>query len=254
MSDHHTLPPELRLEVYEFYIADYLDAPGICKFPSEIPDRRLIWRHRNLQVWHKILSAEVKLAVPSPLRAEQGEIRSHLLKWLAKEKGISQDANATTLRFPDRVYRPERDFLYLNNPDQVNTLIDLLDLSWGISIRTFHMFRRSIRRIALVDSIRRRARFPQFLKSLDLLPRLQELAFVFVELAPGDHGNLEFVAPWPKTNHATYSVEPLADGDIAPSRWKLRKKIERLETTVRPMLGNHAQELKITACKVVPRE
>ncbi|KAI3392550.1 hypothetical protein diail_5521 [Diaporthe ilicicola] len=273
MSRRATLPPDIRLIVYKIYLADYFDAPGICNLPARrIPDS-LSWdRVSYTSMWHNIRQAVVEVPVPPPMLAEPGEMRSHLLKWLAREKGIWPDEGAPALKFPSRDYLPEHDFLYLS-PDQLPTFSRLLssleqlepisDLRGSCRFRISHWRRRlhvetkvegfsctKIRRIALAAWMRHTEDFFSFLKGLENLRDLQELAFIFVE---SEHGKLEVVAPRPGTNHAAYSIERLNDSDIAHFRQAIINSIAQLETTVRPKLPwPHTKTLKITACKMIP--
>lgn len=254
MAPCATLPLEVRLNIYEECLADWLDAPGICIFPlqrsvAEMP------RMRQTQMLYYVRSAEynarfpkVKLPVPPVLQAEAGEVRSHLLKWLVNHKGISPGGIEPTLKFPDRRYIAEHDFLYLQSPVHVCAFSASLHAGSLGEIRSIFGFR--IRRIALPASIRHSVQLPICLKRLDTLLFLEELAFAFVEL---DHGELKFIDSAPKKNPAAYTLERLRDGDIADYRRKLSRSIEGLEAFIRPMLGRHAKNLKITACKMIPR-
>ncbi|KAG6361621.1 hypothetical protein INS49_009848 [Diaporthe citri] len=272
MASHATLPLELRLDIYERCLAHCFDAPGICMFPGMSFDesdliqshllhllRILRWRlfrvsfgfsHPFSDGIEYVREGKVKLPVPSVLQAESGDVRSHLLKWLAKHRGIKPGKSAPTLRFRDRAYIPEHDFLYLESPRKVQEFSKILDPKDPSSI--CGIFGPRIRRIALPASIRHTESLPLFLflQRLDTLPGLRELAFAFVEL---DHGELKIIDSVPKTDPAAYTLERLGDGDIPDYRRKLSRSIEGLETFIRPMLGGHSRNLKITACKMIPR-
>lgn len=198
-----------------------------------------------------VRAGKVKLPAPPVLQAELGDVRSHLLKWLAKHRGIKPDESAAPiLRFRDRAYIPEHDFIYLECPGKLQFFSGILDPknSWSIC----SIFGPRIRRIALPASIRHMEFLPLFLflQRLDTLPGLRELAFAFVEL---DHGELKIIDSVPKKNPAAYTLERLSDGDIPDYRRKLNRSIEGLEAFIRSMLGTHARSLKITACKLIPR-
>lgn len=224
-------------------------------FPSELPAGEfrcygLILR-RFLPASECIKNATVKVPVPPVLQAEAGDARPRLLKWLAKHKGIQPDESAPVLRFPDRFYVPERDFLYLNSPVEVQTLSGFL-IPENSMLKT-NFFRRRIRQIALPASIRHSEHLPLLLERLGTLAGLRELAFAFVEL---DHagGELQVVDPVPRKHPAAYTLEPLGDGDIADYRRKLCGSIRGLEALIRPMLRHYAaRDIKITACKMIPR-
>lgn len=254
MAPCATLPLEVRLNIYEECLADWLDAPGICMFPLQRPFPKfskmgLSRKFNNMLIAeYNARAPKVKLPVPPVLQAEAGEVRSHLLKWLANHKGISPGEIAPTLRFPDRRYIAERDFIYLQSPGHVQAFSDSL-LSKRIR-EIDSVFGGRIRRIALPASIRHTKHLPLCLERLDTLCCLEELAFAFVEL---DHGELKLIDSVPKKNPAAYTLERLRDGDIADYRRKLSRSIEGLEAFIRPMLGRHAKRLKITACKMIPR-
>lgn len=267
-----TLPLELRLNIYENFLAHYFDAPGICILPGilygEIHLKRWQMAHllrmlcimrgfsrRRLPkvsrgTWY-VRVEMVKLPVPPVLQAESGDVRSPLLKWLAKHRGIKPDERAApTLEFRDRAYIPEHDFLYLESPGKVKDFS--LILNPKDSCKICPVFAPRIRRIALPAPIRHMEFLPLFLflQRLETLPGLRELAFAFVEL---DHGELKFIDSVPKKNPAAYTLEQLSDGDIPDYRRKLSRSIEGLEAFIRPMLGTHTRSLKITACKMIPR-
>ena len=192
---------------------------------------------------------ESKLPMPPALQAETGEVRPHLLKWLAKRRGIKPDESAPTLRFRDRAYIPEHDFIYLYSVEQIQAFSDSLASEKSTSM-ICDLFGGRVRRIALLASICHSEHLPLFPKRLDALPGLQELTFVFVEL---DRGELKFIGLVPKKNPAAYNLERLRDGDIKDYSRKLSRSIEGLEAFIRPMLGSHSKNLKIAACKMIPR-
>lgn len=268
MSCHATLPVEIRLKIYEIHLADCFDAPALCRFPIRNQDRNFFRAGRPSEryymlvhgwktwenLWglaqHNVRDAKIKLPVPPSLQAELGGVRSHLLEWLARQKDVSPHESTPVLKFPDRVYLPENDFLYLDDPDQIHALSYLLGLIREIPGERSVEFARRIRRVALVASMRHAISLPLLLKRLDMLPGLEELAFAFVEL---EHGKLEVITSVAKKNYAAYSLEPLSDSDIEPHHRKLGEAIRELEPTIRPMLGRHAENLKITACKMILR-
>lgn len=164
-------------------------------------------------------------------------------------KGIQPDESAPGLRFPDRLYFPERDFLYLNSPVEVQALSGFLNPENPMLKTSF--FRRRIRQIALPASIRHSEHLPLLLERLGALAGLRELAFAFVEL---DHasGELKVVDPVPRKHPAAYTLERLGHGDIADYRRKLCGSIRDLEALIRPMLRHHAsRDIKIS--KTIPR-
>lgn len=255
MASHATLPVEIRLSIYEKCLADWHDAPGIGVFPSEPPFSEIYrsWscRTRGLSLGTAhVRATKVKLPVPAALQSEAGDVRSRLLKWLVKHRGIRPDGSAPVLRFRDRAYIPEHDFLYLDSPANMETFSDLLRPEALFQI--CRDFRRRIRRIALPASICYVEFLPLFvlLRRLDTLPNLRDLAFAFVEL---DRGELKFIETVPKNDPATYTLEQLNKGDIGDYRRKLSRSIEGLEAFIRPMLLNHARSLNIIACKMIPR-
>lgn len=254
------LPFDVRLNIYEEYLARFFDAPGIWIFSSQVSFVEIpLTRVFRAGVFcpneeHDAPIAWVKQPVPPVLQAEAGEARSRLLEWLAKRKGINPDEGAT-LKFRDRAFIPECDFLYLHSPEQVQACSESLDPdNWGYtrrhSSRGYGSLRFRIRRIALLASIRHTEHLPLFLRRLDALPNLKELMFAFVEL---DRGELRFIDSVPKKNPAVYTLERLRDGDIKDYRRKLSRSIEGLEAFIRPMLCRHSKDLKITACKMIPR-
>lgn len=268
MASHATLPLELRLDIYERCLAHYFDSPGICIFPGISFDGSDLFQSHLLSLlriprwpWFQlsfgyslgteyVREGNVQLPVPAVLQAELGDVRSHLLKWLAKHRGIKPDESAPTLRFRDRAYIPEHEFLYLESPRKVQEFSKILNPK--DSSRICSIFGPRIRRIALPASIRHTDFLPLFvfLQRLDTLPGLKELAFAFVEL---DHGELKIIDSVPKKNPAVYTLERLRDGDIADYRRKISRSIERLEVFSRSMIETHAQHLKISACKMIPR-
>lgn len=203
MASHAILPFEIRLKIYEEFLKRYFDAPGIYIVPSGTPlvdvlqtmprglrrlcatvTRRGYYRPEtrlgrcNIDCWPNIV-AEVKLPVPPVLQAEAGEARPRLLKWLAEHRGIKPDERAPTLRYHDRAYKNEHDFFYLQSPERVHTFSGFLVSKTRNGILC-HVFACNIRRIALPASIRHMKYLPLFLKRLDALPDLKELAFAFV--------------------------------------------------------------------------
>lgn len=255
MASHATLPVEIRLSIYEKCLADWHDAPGIGVFPSHPPFSEIDWitsrRIRGLSLGTAyVRDTKVKLPVPAVLPSEAGEVRSRLLKWLVKHRGIRPDKSALVLRFRDRAYIPEHDFLYLDSTANMENFLDLLRPE--APFRMCRDFGRRIRRIALPASICYAEFLHLFvlLRRLDRLPNLRELAFAFVEL---DRGELKFIKSVPKNDPATYTLEQINEGDIEDYRRKLRRSIEGLEAFIRPMLRSHAQSLNIIACKMVPR-
>lgn len=255
MSSHATLPLEVRLLIYEKCLADWHDAPGIGVFPSNPPFSEIDWsisrRVRSLLLGTDYVRAtKVKLPVPAALQSEAGDVRSRLLKWLVKHRGIRPDESAPVLRFRDRAYIPEHDFLYLDSPANMETFSDILRPR--LRLRICSDFGRRIRRIALPASICYAEFLPLFLflQRLDTLPNLRQLAFAFVEL---DRGELKFIESVPKNDPATYTLEQLKEGDIGDYRRKLSRSIEGLDAFIRPMLLSHARSLNIIACKMIPR-
>lgn len=268
MASHATLPLELRLDIYERCLAHCFDSPGICIFPGISFDgsdlfqshllsllRILRWPWFQLSFGYSlgteyVREENVQLPVPPVLQAELRDVRSHLLNWLAKHRGIKPDESVSTLRFRNRAYIPEHDFLYLESPRRIQEFSKILDPK--DSNRICSIFGPRIRRIALPASICHTEFLPLFLflQRLDTLPGLRELAFAFVEL---DHGELKIIDSVPKKNPAAYTLERLRVGGVADCRRKLSRSIEGLEALIRPMLGTHARNLKITACKMIPR-
>lgn len=254
MASHANLPVEIRLSIYEKCLADWHDAPGIGVFPSEPTfneiDRRL-HRDRGLAIGTShVRATKVKLPVPAALQSESGDVRSRLLKWLVKHRGIRPEESAPVLRFRDRAYIPEHDFLYLDSTANMEKFSDLLRPEAYFQV--CRDFRRRIRRIAVPASICYAESLPLFelLRRLDTLPNLKELAFAFVEL---HHGELKFIESVPKNDSATYTLEQINEGVIEDYRRKLRRSIEGLEAFIRPMVRSHVRSLKIVACKMVPR-
>lgn len=255
MSSHATLPLEIRLSIYEKCLADWHDAPGIGVFPSNPPFSEI---HRSTQRSRRgvplgtayVRATKVKLPVPASLQSEAGDVRSRLLKWLAKHRGIRPDESAPVLRFRHRAYIPEHDFLYLDSPANMQNFSKSLGPEPPSCMCSD--FRRRIRRITLPASIRYTEFLNLFLlfQRLDTFPNLRELAFAFVEL---DRGELKFIESVPKKDPATYTLERLNEGNIGDYRRKLSRSIEGLEAFIRPMLLSHARSLNIIACKMIPR-
>lgn len=236
MASHITLPFEIRLKIYEVLLTEWIEEPAIWK--GSPPGAGLFM---------------VRVPVPAVLRAEAGEARSRLLKWLVKHKGISPAESAPTLRFSARNFDPQRDFMYLDSAETMNAISQAIqDISSGFNTGGTGSLGWMPRRIALREPTHYTKSLPQFLKSLELMPAVQELAFAFVEL---EHGELASIDSYPKKNAAAYTLEQIRDEDIEACRWKLRMSIEGLERLIRPMLGDHwhGKNLKITACKMIPR-
>lgn len=255
MASYATFPLEVRLNIYEKCLADWLDAPGICTFPlqrSHAEMRKMrpaVLRYYKSTAEYIARAPKIKRPVPPVLQAEAGETRSHLLKWLAKHKGMSPGGIEPTLKFPDRPYNAKHDFLYLQCPGCVRDFSASLHSESRGEINL--IFGSNIRRIALPASIRHTVHLPLCLKRLSTLYFLEELAFAFVEL---DRGELKYIDSVPKKNPTAYTMERLRDGDIADYRRKLSRSIEGLDAFIRPMLGRrHAKNLQITACKMIPR-
>lgn len=236
MASHITLPFEIRLKIYEILLTEWIEEPAIWKgSPTDVG---------NLTV---------RVPVPAVLQAEVGEGRSRLLKWLVKHKDISPAENAPTLRFSAREFNLRHDFLYLDSAERMNKLSHgLQKICSRKEYRGINSVLWMPRRIALLAPTHYTKSLPHFLKVLGLVPAVQELAFAFVEL---DHGELTFIDSNPKKNAAAYTLEQIRDGDIEAHRWELKTSIEGLERLIRPMIsdGWHAQNLKITACKMIPR-
>lgn len=208
-------------------------------------------RRRGLPLGTAYVTAtKVELPVPAALQSEAGDVRSRLLKWLAKHRGLRPDESAPVLRFRDRAYIPEHDLLYLDSPVNTRTFSKILGRETPFCMCSD--FGRRIRRIALPASIRYTEFLSLFLflQRLDTLPNLRELAFAFVEL---DRGELKFIDSVPKNDPATYTLEQLSEGDIGDYRRKLNRSIQGLEAFIRPMLLSHARSLNIIACKTIPR-
>lgn len=166
MASHITLPFELRLKIYEILLTEWIEEPAIWE--GDPPGAGVLM---------------VRVPVPAVLRAEAGEARSRLLKWLVKHKGISPSESAPTLRFPARKFDSQRDFLYLDSAEKMNYMSQVIQyLCSGFNTSGTGSFRWMPRRIALREPTRYTKCLPQFLKSLELLPAVQELAFAFVEL------------------------------------------------------------------------
>ncbi|KAJ0108945.1 hypothetical protein J7T55_005492 [Diaporthe amygdali] len=246
MTSHCALPAEIRLKIYEMRLAEYFNAPGVCVFPTRYFDGRFC-----KLTWAEVQGAMIKTPVPATLQIDSGEMRSHLLQWLAREKDISPMENAPVLSFPDRPYCPERDIIYLDNRIQIHLFCKLLEVEDlvepGNEILEFAI---RVRRVAIAASVRHTDNLPRFLGDLDELPGLEELLVVFLIL---EHGKLEYITSVPKENHSAYSLEPLCQSDLGSHQKQLKEAITRLDELLRPMLWTHAKGLKITACKMIPR-
>ena len=96
MATRATLPLEIRLKIYEILLTEWFDAPGIWMYPAPLKCGEcsdLMYDDGTVDNWSdalcKVHMPQVKLPVPAVLQAEPVEIRSHLLKWLARHKGMS---------------------------------------------------------------------------------------------------------------------------------------------------------------------
>lgn len=248
MALNSVLPPELRLNIYERRLAAYFDTPGVCMFPVRDSSDRyfgLTWAALKTDPM-------ISTPVPSILQVELGDMRAHLLEWLAKEKGVLPVETYPALRFPDRPYDPERDIMYLENRNDIAQLHTILgsEDSEPADLQ-IPEFARKIRRVAIAASVRRTDTFPAFLESLDELPGLQELLVVF--MAASEPGKLEYITSVPKEKYPACILEPIRENDLAAQPQALRVATEGLDDFLRPMLKTHAKTLKITACKMIPR-
>lgn len=247
MVPNSVLPPELRLNIYELRLAAYFDTPGVCIFPVLDPRstrQKMTWTHLKT-------APRIRTPVPAILQVELGEMRSRLLGWLAKEKGVWPVETSPVLRFPNRAYHPERDIIYLDNRNDVWQFLDLLgseDLNTANS-QTIE-FVGKIRRLAIAASVRLTPSLPKLLRNLDQLSGLQELLVVFL-IATGP-GKLEYISSVPK-DKAAYTIVPIRDNDLEAQPQALSVAIERLDESLRSMLKNDAKNLKITACKMTSR-
>jgi len=121
MTSHPALPPQIRLRIYKICLAEFFDTPGVWVFPaghSLSPNYPLTWA--------EIQGAMIKTPIPGTLQIELGEMRPHLLAWLARQRGVFPVKNTPVLRFPERVYQSERDMLYLNNSTEICLFCRLL--------------------------------------------------------------------------------------------------------------------------------
>jgi hypothetical protein len=194
----------------------------------------------------------IKTPIPGTLQIELGEMRSHLLAWLARQRGVFPVKNTPVLRFPDRVYQSERDMLYLNNSTEICLFCRLLKVP-----ETVMSDYAIIRRVAVAAFVDHTEGRPRFLGKFDLLYgvldeliRLEELLVVFVIV---EHGKLVDVTLVSKGNHSAYSIESLQQSDLDGRRDGLKQAITGLDGLVRPMLWGDARDIKITACKMIPR-
>lgn len=240
------LPPELRLHIYEHRLAEYFDRPGVLT-------QRHSYNNRSALTWASLKTdPTIRTPVPAILQVEMGDMRSHLLDWLAKERSVLPVETYPVLRFPDRAYEPERDIIYLDNRNDIQRLNYILG-SEDLQPADLQIpeFAGNIRRVAIAASVRRTDTLPAFLEGLDKLPGLQELLVVF--MIASEPGKLEYITSVPINKYPAYALEPIHDHDLQAQPQALAVAIEGLDDLLRPMFKIHAESLNITACKMIPR-
>lgn len=250
MPFHPILPPEVRLRIYEICLDDYFDKTKswIWVLPASASSST-----NDRLTWADVHGATIKIPVPRILQVELGDMRARLLAWLSRRKGLTAMGNSPVLRFPDRSYQSWRDMLYLHTSTEIDSFCRLLG-----SNQSELADLAIIRRVAVAASVNHEEGIPRFLENFEnLCPdlwdlfRLDELLVVFMIL---EQGKLVDVTSTWKGNHSAYSIEPLQEADFEGRKDGLQRAVKALDKLVKPMLlAPYHEELRITACKMIPR-
>lgn len=257
MASQITLPVEIRLKIYELLLAEWDSEPAI-------------FSPRGPGVGETIEQPRVRVPVPAVSQAEAGEVRSRLLQWLTKHTRVVPAESTPTLRFHDREFDIQHDFLFLKphyNTMDIRFLQSrnrmMRHISWN-QLRPraepeaeIYFLGMMPRRIAMLSPTCCGTALPLLLRELGWLRYIRELAFAFVEL---DDGELKLIHSAPKMNPAAYTLEPLRDGDIKENRRDLLRSVEGLRDLIWDMILDEWEipvgktlPVKITACKLIPR-
>lgn len=252
MTSHPALPPEIRLRIYEICLAEYFDTPGVCFLPTQLSFNRSPGSSLD---WSEIQGAVIKTPVPPILQIELGEMRSHLLAWLARYRGVFPVEHSPVLRFPDRQYRPQSDILFLRDFSDIEFFCRLMML---VNVEMNESTRMRRVAVAAYNDCKCGVHICQhYTFSLDTL--CEDLQYLdcfeelFVVIGILKHGELVSIRSVPKGNHSAYSIEPLHEDDLKGRPDRVKGEILGIDKTVRPLLEEVLRDAKITACKMVPR-
>jgi hypothetical protein len=225
--------------IYEIRLIEWVDDPAIWA-----PDSS------------STLDLMVRMPVPAVLQAEAGEVRPRLLKWLAKHKHISPAENAPTLRFPDREFSDQHDFLSLQSSWAMDNFEHVIESIWSREDGITY-FGWMPRRIAVPPPTCHTKSLHRFLGILKVTYGVDELAFAVLEQ---DYGKLRVIGSTPNKNPAAYTLEQISCIDFKRFPAELRRSIEVFkgdEGSIRVSLDSDwnptVKELKITWCKMIPR-
>lgn len=197
----------------------------------------------------------IKTPVPPILQIELGEMRSHLLAWLARHRGVYPVKDSPVLKFPDRQYQPHHDIIFLRDSADMDLFSKLI---YFANIEMNELTR--IRRVAVAADFDCKCgfhigqlltlSFDGLCDDLEYLDCFEEL---FVVIGIFKHGKLVSISSVPKGDHSAYSIESLHEGDLEGRSDRVKGEILGLDKDVRPLLAEHVRDAKITACKLVPR-